>query len=77
MASPSAPQWRSSSLWEQTRRLRIDPDATRAPFAFELPDDLPPAVEATTIAWRYELVAQRNVRHWFNETAAVTPLRYG
>jgi hypothetical protein len=35
---------------------------------------LPPAVEARTIAWRYELRARRRVRHWFDETAALTPL---
>jgi hypothetical protein len=51
-----------------------DPDASWAAFCFTLPDHLPPAVEARTIAWRYELRAQRHVRHWFNETAARTPL---
>ena len=72
----SAPHWRSASLWEQVHPLHIDPDATWAPFAFELPESLPPAVEAATIAWRYELFARRNVPHWFKETAAVTPLLY-
>jgi len=74
LAGPSPPQWRTCPRWEQAHRLRIDPDATWAPFAFELPDGLPPAVEASTIAWRYELHARRNVPHWFSETAAVTPL---
>lgn len=68
------PQWHASSLWEAERALPIDPDAGWAAFRFELPDDLPPAVEARTIAWRYELRARRHVRHWFDETAALTPL---
>jgi hypothetical protein len=68
------PQWHASPLWEHAVQLRIDPDATWAPFVFHFPDRLPLAVEGSTIAWRYELLAQRNVPHWFNETAAVTPL---
>ena len=68
------PQWHVAPLWEHAAALRIDPDATWAPFVFHLPDGLPLAVEASTIAWRYEMLAQRNVPHWFNETAAVTPL---
>jgi len=74
LTSPLPPQWDASPLWEHAVQLRIDPDATWAPFAFHFPDRLPLAVEASTIAWRYELLAQRNVPHWFNETAAVTPL---
>jgi hypothetical protein len=68
------PQWHASCLWEAEHPLTIDPDARWAAFRFTLPDHLPPAVEARTIAWRYELHAQRHVRHWFNETAARTPL---
>jgi hypothetical protein len=68
------PQWHASCLWQAEHPLAIDPDAGWAAFCFELPDYLPPAVEARTIAWRYELRAQRHVRHWFNETAARTPL---
>jgi hypothetical protein len=68
------PQWHASYLWQAEHPLAIDPDAGWAAFYFELPDHLPPAVEARTIAWRYELRAERHVRHWFNETAARTPL---
>jgi hypothetical protein len=68
------PQWHEASLWEAEQALPIDPDAGWAAFRFDLPDDLPPAVEARTIAWRYELRARRHVRHWFDETAALTPL---
>jgi hypothetical protein len=71
---PRLPQWSHQVLWERRQPVPIDPDASWAPFRFDLPAGLPPAVEATTIAWRYELLAERDVRHWFNETAAVTPL---
>ena len=68
------PQWHASCLWEAEHPLANDPDAGWAAFCFALPDHLPAAVEARTIAWRYELRAQRHVRHWFNETAARTLL---
>jgi hypothetical protein len=70
------PHWNTETLWEQAHPLRIDPDATWAPFEFELPGALPSAVEASTIAWRYELRAERSVPHWFDETAALTPLLF-
>jgi hypothetical protein len=68
------PQWRQSTLWEAEQTLVLDRDATWMPFGFDLPGELPPAVEARTIAWRHELVARRRVRHWFDEKAALTPL---
>jgi hypothetical protein len=71
---PRLPQWRHAVLWERKQPVPVDPDAHWAPFCFELPDELPPAVEGTTLAWRYEVLAERGVRHWFNETAALTPL---
>jgi hypothetical protein len=67
-------EWRSATLWQADQRLQPEPEAAWAPFSFALPAHLPPAVEALTIAWRYEVVARRAVRHWFDETAAVTPL---
>lgn len=68
------PQWQGLPLWEAEQALRLDPDAHWASFSFELPAGLPPAVEARTIAWRYELFARRKLRHWFDETAALTLL---
>jgi hypothetical protein len=76
LAEGRTPQWHDACLWEADQQLSLDPDRGWAPFCFQLPDDLPPAVEARTIAWRYELRAQRHVRHWFDETAALTPLLY-
>jgi hypothetical protein len=71
-----APLWHANRLWEQAHPLPVDSAATWAPFDFELPDWLPQAVEASTIAWRYELIAQRSVPCWFDETAALTPLLF-
>ena len=70
------PDWHERDLWETEQRVDPDPDATWAPFCFELPAALPPAVEGRTIAWRYELWGRRRRRHWFSETAALTPLLY-
>jgi hypothetical protein len=73
-ADPRIPQWRHAVLWQQEQPVPIEPESHWAPFCFDLPDDLPPAVEGATIAWRYELLAERGGRHWFKETAALTPL---
>jgi hypothetical protein len=74
LAVRGLPHWEFETLWEQRRVIRTDRDSTWAPFEFDLPQWLPLAVEATTFAWRYELITQRSVRYWFDETAAVTPL---
>ena len=77
-ASPFAergtPLWQEAIMWEETHTLSVAEDSHWAPFRFELPADLPPAVEARTIAWRYELLARGNVHRWLRETAALTPL---
>jgi len=73
---PAPPQWDAHPLWEAHQPLRVDPDAHWAPFAFPLPEHLPPAVEGRTIAWRYELLVSRTAHGWLNETAAVTPLLF-
>lgn len=70
------PQWCATPLWERASPLRLDAEATWAPFAFELPPNLPKAVEASTVAWRYELIARRSRKYWFDETAALTALLY-
>jgi hypothetical protein len=74
LAARGLPHWEFETLWERHRAIRTDRDPTWAPFEFDLPRWLPPAVEATTFAWRYELITQRSIRYWFDETAAVTPL---
>jgi len=73
-AERGAPLWHEAVLWEEERSLPISTDSHWARFRFELPAELPPAVEARTIAWRYELLARGHVHRWLKETAALTPL---
>jgi hypothetical protein len=68
------PSWGGAWLWRHAAMLGVDPDATWASFELHLPSRLPPAVEARTIAWRYEILVPRRTRHWPDETAARTPL---
>jgi hypothetical protein len=70
------PYWDQHTLWAAEDAIELDPGNSRAPFRFELPPRLPPAVEARTIAWRYELRAHRQRPLWRDETAALTPLLY-
>jgi hypothetical protein len=75
-AARAIPFWEGRTLWAAEERIDLDPDTSWAPFRFELPPGLPAAVEARTIAWRYELRASRRRRHRPDETAALTPLLY-
>lgn len=68
------PTWGGAWLWRHAATLDVDPDATWTPFSLRLPSRLPPAVEARTLAWRYEVLARRRTRHGLDETAARTPL---
>ena len=73
-AARGAPAWGEAWLWRHVGRLEVDPDATWAGFDLALPGRLPPAVEARTIAWRYEIVVRCRPRRGRTETAARTPL---
>jgi hypothetical protein len=69
------PTWEANGLWRLAAPLEIaDRDATWAPFDLRLPPRLPSAIEARTIAWRYEIVIRRRMRHGRVETAGRTPL---
>jgi hypothetical protein len=68
------PSWGEAWLWRHVARLEVDPDATWAGFDLALPAHLPPAVEARTIAWRYEIVVRSRPRRGRAQTAARTPL---
>jgi len=68
------PGWGSGWLWRHIERLEVEPDATWVAFDLPLPAPLPPAVEARTIAWRYEIVVRRRTRSGLAESAARTPL---
>jgi hypothetical protein len=70
------PYWSARTLWAAQQQLDVDPDRTWAPFSFPVPPHLPPAIEARTIAWRYELRANARRQHRLAETAALTPLLY-
>jgi hypothetical protein len=70
------PRWHDRTLWSQELVLDGLSDAHWAPFAFTLPDDLPPAVEARSIAWRYEIEVRRSVRFGPDDRAVITPLGY-
>jgi hypothetical protein len=73
-APRGVPVWHESTLWSAERALDVDSAATWVRFCFDLPDGLPPAIEAATIAWRYELRVRRRAPHRLPETAALTPL---
>jgi hypothetical protein len=68
------PYWHAQTLWAAEEIIHPDPDAGWMPLRFDLPPDLPAAVEARTIAWRYEVRARLRRNHWPDETAALTPL---
>ena len=70
------PRWHDRTLWSQELVLEGLADAHWARFAFELPAGLPPAVEARTVAWRYEIEARRPLRLRPDERAVAIPLRY-
>jgi hypothetical protein len=78
LATRRAPplRWVEHALWEQETRLGSLADAHWVPFDFELPEGLPPALEARSIAWRYEIEARRCRRLRMSERALLTPLRY-
>jgi hypothetical protein len=70
------PLWRHSVWFEEQAELEPLDHAHWRAFAFALPDWLPPAIEARTIAWRYEVEVRRSVRFGPDDRAVVTPLGY-
>jgi hypothetical protein len=75
-AARGMPYWSGRTLWTAQDQVAVGPDKAWAPFCFPLPPGLPPAIEARTFAWRYELRAHRRREHRPDETAALTPLLY-
>ena len=69
------PRWHDHTLWSQEVVLDGLSEARWAPFASPCLDDLPPAVEARAIAWRYEVEARRPLRLRFDERAIAVPIR--
>lgn len=70
------PRWHQTELWSTKLALEGLHAAHWLPFAAEIPDGLPPAIEARSIAWRYEIHARRSRRLLPAEHAIATPLRY-
>jgi hypothetical protein len=68
------PLWRHRVCFEECVELESLDDAHWRAFSFALRDGLPPAVEARTIAWRYEVEARRSVRIGPDDRAMLTPL---
>jgi hypothetical protein len=70
------PRWHERTLWSNELVLDGLCEARWARFEFALPLDLPPAVEARSVAWRYEIEARRPLRLRPAERAVTIPLRY-
>jgi hypothetical protein len=70
------PRWHERTLWSNELVLDGLSEARWAPFRFDLPPDLPPAVEARSVAWRYEVEARRPLRLRPDERAIAVPLRF-
>jgi hypothetical protein len=71
-----APLWQTNCIWSESMTLDWPEGQHWAPFRFELPDRLPPAVEARSIAWRYEVEARLHVRHGLDDRAVATPMGF-
>ena len=68
------PRWHERTLWSEEMVLDGLADAHWAGFTFQLPPDLPPAVEARSVAWRYEIEARRPLRLRPDERALAVPI---
>jgi hypothetical protein len=70
------PVWDENVLWTASVPIQLDDDRRWAAFRYEIPAGLPAATEALTVAWRYELVVSRRMRHWPDQHATLTPLLF-
>lgn len=70
------PVWDENVLWTASVPIQLDDDRRWTPFRYEIPARLPAATEALTVAWRYELVVSRRIRHWPDQHATLTPLLF-
>jgi hypothetical protein len=70
------PIWRQELWFEEHAELEPLDGAHWRAVSFDLPDWLPPAVEARSIAWRYEVEVRRSVRFGPDDRAVITPLGY-
>ncbi len=70
------PLWRYEGLWQERHELEWPVDQRWIAFAFDYPDHLPPAVEGSSIAWRYEVEVSRPTRFSMQERAVATPIGF-
>ena len=70
------PRWHHSELWSTRLELTGLHDAHWVRFEIAIPPGLPVAVEARSIAWRYEIEVRRPRRLRLADRAVTTPLRY-
>jgi hypothetical protein len=70
------PRWHERTLWSEELVLDDLSEARWAGFTFTLPLDLPPAVEARSVAWRYEISARRPLRLRPDERALTVPIGF-
>jgi hypothetical protein len=70
------PLWRTVCIWSQSVPTEWPAGQHWAAFRFALPDRLPPAVEARSIAWRYEVEARHRIRLVPDDVAIATPVGF-
>ena len=70
------PRWHYRELWSTSLDLEGLQEAHWVRFDIPIPTGLPVAVEARSIAWRYEIEVRRPRRLLLAERAVTTPLRY-
>ena len=70
------PMWDYDRLWQERCELEWPLDQRWLAFEFDIPAQLPPAVEAWSIAWRYEVEVCRPTRFAMQERAVATPIGF-
>jgi hypothetical protein len=70
------PLWRTVCIWSQSAPTEWPAGQHWAAFRFMLPGRLPPAVEARSIAWRYEVEARLRIRLAPDDVAVATPVGF-
>jgi hypothetical protein len=70
------PMWRIETIWSESTTLEWRDGETWSGFRMPLPAELPPAVEARSIAWRYEVEASLRTRLGMHDRALTTPMGF-
>jgi hypothetical protein len=70
------PLWKTETIWSESAPLEWRAGETWSGFRVAVPAELPPAVEARSIAWRYEVEARVGTRLGMHDTAVSTPMGF-